>query len=169
MSRIQHIIFTEASLELALSAVRALHDMSPALITADVFRQISELTPFRGMPYTVWCSRSGFYLTRFDAIANGEQQVAHAVAVSTGDQIDQGNVSAAEEAADVAQREYSEAVQRAYPIGRILRADVGGHQITVEVTGHGAFWSRPGEIFGTNVKTGKARQFHHRHVLEVLP
>ncbi|MCO7516448.1 hypothetical protein NJF44_15545 [Pseudomonas guariconensis] len=169
MSRIQYIIFTEASLEHALSAVRALHDMSTELIAADVFRQISELTPHRTTPYTAWCGRSGLYLTRYDAVVNGEQQVAPAVAFGTAHLIDQGNVIAAEETANVAKREYSEAVQRAYPIGRILRADVGGHQITVEVTGHGAFWSRPGEIFGTNVKTGKARQFHHRHVLEVLP
>lgn len=169
MSRIQHIIFTEASLEHALSAIRALHDMSTELIAADVFRQISELTPHRVTPYAVWCGRSGLYPTRYHAVANGEQQVALAVAVSTAYQVDQGNVIAAEETATVAQRAYSETVQRAYPIGRILRADVGGHQITVEVTGHGAFWSRPGEIFGTNVKTGKARHFHHRHVLEVLP
>ncbi|MFV3326600.1 hypothetical protein ACNFG0_09015 [Pseudomonas sp. NY15372] len=169
MSRIQRIIFNEASLEHALSAVSGLHDMSTELIAADVFRQMSELTPHRMTPYTVWCGRSGLYLTRLDAVANGEQQVAPAVAISTAYQVDQGNVIAAEETAKVAQRKYSEAVQRAYPIGRILRVDVGGHQITIEVTGHGAFWSRPGEILGTNVKTGKARQFHHRHVLEVLP
>lgn len=169
MSRIQSIILTETSLEHVLSAVRAAHEMSPELIAADVFRQISELTPHRMTPYTVWCGRSGLYLTRYDAVANGEQKVAPAVAVSTAYQVDQGNVIAAEETATVAQREYSEAVQRAYPIGRILRADVGGHQITVKVTGHGPFWSRPGEIFGTNVKTGKARHFYHRHVVEVLP
>lgn len=87
MSRIQHIIFTEASLEHALSAVRALHDMSPELIAADVFRQMSELAAYRLTPATIWCGPGGLYQSKLDAIANGEQQIAPAIIIGTPDEL----------------------------------------------------------------------------------
>ncbi|MFT2186334.1 hypothetical protein [Pseudomonas putida] len=87
MSRIQHIIFTEASLEHALSAVRALHDMSTELIAADVFRQMSELATYRLTPATIWCGPGGLYQSKLDAIANGEQQIAPAILIGTPDEL----------------------------------------------------------------------------------
>ncbi|MGO0694456.1 hypothetical protein ACTORG_13305 [Pseudomonas guariconensis] len=87
MSRIQHIIFTEASLEHALSAVRALHDMSPELIAADVFRQMSELATYRLTPATIWCGPGGLYQSKLDAVANGEQQIAPAILIGTPDEL----------------------------------------------------------------------------------
>lgn len=87
MSRIQRIIFTEASLEHALSAVRGLHDMSTELIASDVFRQMSELATYRLTPVTIWCGTGGLYKSRLDAIANGEQQSAPAILIGTPDEL----------------------------------------------------------------------------------
>jgi hypothetical protein len=50
-----------------------------------------------------------------------------------------------------------------------VRADLGQHQAIIEVTGYGSWWANPEYINGKNVKTGKERKFHHRHVVEVLP
>ena len=87
MSRIQRIILTETSLEHVLSAVRARHDMSPELIAADVFRQMSELATYRLTPMTIWCGPSGLYQSKLDAIANGEQQIAPAILIGTPDEL----------------------------------------------------------------------------------
>lgn len=173
MSRTQHIIFTATSLEHALSSVRHLHDMSTELIAQEVFRQMSELAAHRLTPMTIWCGSGGLYQSKLDATRNGEQQIDSAILVETPDladlAVDMNDAQDAMRAADFANRRYSAAVQHTYPKGAKVLADVGGHLITVEITGHGAYWSRPGELFGTNVKTGKARHFHHRHVLEVQP
>lgn len=62
------------------------------------------------------------------------------------------------------------AVRRVYPTGSRLMVQAGGNKIEVEVTGHcAAWWSRPGYILGTNIKTKKPRTFHHSAVVEVLP
>lgn len=173
MSRIQHIIFTKASLEHALSSVRALHDMSTELIAQEVFRQMSELAAHRLTPMTIWCGSGGLYQSKLDATRNGEQQIDSAILVDTPDladlAVDMNDAQDAMRAANFANRRYSAAVQHTYPKGTKVMADVGGHFITVEITGYGSYWCNPGELYGTNVKTGKARHFHHRHVLEVLP
>lgn len=173
MSRTQHIIFTATSLEHALSSVRSLHDMSTEVIAQEVFRQMSELAAHRLTPTTVWCGPGGLYQSKLDAARNGEQQIDSAILVDTSDlanlAVDMSDAHDAMRAADFANRRYSAAVQHTYPKGTKVRADVGGHLITVEITGYGSYWSNPGELYGTNVKTGKARHFSHRHVLEVQP
>lgn len=61
-------------------------------------------------------------------------------------------------------------VRRVYPMGSRLMIHAGRNKIEVEVTGHcAAWWSRPGYIFGKNLKTNKPRTFHHSNVVEVLP
>lgn len=85
MSRIQRIIFTEASLEHALSAIRALHDMSTELIAADVFRQMSELATYQLTPVTVWCGHGGLYQSKLEAIGNGEQRIETAILIDEPD------------------------------------------------------------------------------------
>lgn len=53
-----------------------------------------------------------------------------------------------------------EAVQRTYPIGAHLTAELGGHSISIEVTGHSAsWWHRPGLIYGRNRVSGADRRF----------
>ncbi len=62
------------------------------------------------------------------------------------------------------------AVRRIYPTGSRLLTQGSGDKIEVEVTGHcAAWWSRPGYIYGKNLKTNKPRAFHHSAVLEVRP
>ncbi|MFP5426385.1 MAG: hypothetical protein ACLGJA_11080 [Gammaproteobacteria bacterium] len=62
------------------------------------------------------------------------------------------------------------AVRRIYPTGSRLLIQASGNKIEIEVTGHcAAWWSRPGYIYGKNLKTNKPRTFHHSAVLEVLP
>jgi len=62
------------------------------------------------------------------------------------------------------------AVRRIYPTGSRLMIKAGGNKVEVEVTGHcAAWWSRPGYIYGKNLKTNKPRTFHHSAVLEVSP
>lgn len=62
------------------------------------------------------------------------------------------------------------AVRRIYPTGTRLIIKAGGSNIEVEVTGHcAAWWSRPGYIYGKNLKTNKPRTFHHSAVMEVHP
>ncbi|WP_177431525.1 hypothetical protein [Pseudomonas huaxiensis] len=75
---------------------------------------------------------------------------------------------AADLALDAAKQQFSAAIQRAYPTGSRLRAVLGGHLVTIEVTGYGAWWSQPGYLFGTNPATGKVRKLYHRDVVEVL-
>lgn len=75
---------------------------------------------------------------------------------------------AADQALDAAKQQFSAAIKHAYPTGSRLRAVLGGHLVTIEVTGYGAWWSQPGYIFGTNPATGKVRKFYHRYVLEML-
>lgn len=70
---------------------------------------------------------------------------------------------------DAAKQQLSQAIQRAYPTGTRVRADLGQHQAIIEVTGYGSWWANPEYINGKNVKTGKERKFHHRYVVEVLP
>lgn len=170
MSR-THIIFNVTSLEHALSSVRSLHDMSTELIAEEVFQKMSELTAHKLTPATIWCGHGGLYQSQLEAIKNGEQRIDTAILVDTPDlaelAIDMTEVHDAQRAADFANRRYSASVQRTYPTGTKVNAEVGGHTITVEVTGYGSYWSSPGEIHGINVKTGKARHFHHRHILEV--
>ena len=62
------------------------------------------------------------------------------------------------------------AVRRIYPTGSRLMIKAGGNKIEVEVTGHcAAWWSRPGYIYGKNLKTNNPRTFHHSAVMEVRP
>lgn len=168
MNHAQRITFTEASLSYALSAVRGLHDLSTELIAADMFRQITTLVGNTAMPTTVWCGQSGLYENRLDAAVNGEQQVAPAVVVSAP-HYEIATAIGAEHAMDAAKQQLSQAIQRAYPTGTRVRADLGQHQAIIEVTGYGSWWTNPEYINGKNVKTGKERKFHHRHVVEVLP
>lgn len=79
MNNTQRIIFTEASLSHALSAVKGLHDMSPELIADEVYRQVSGLTAAHDKPKTVWCGSGGLYQSRMAAVTNGEQLIAPAV------------------------------------------------------------------------------------------
>lgn len=173
MSGNQHIIFTATSLGHALSSVRHLHDLSTELIAQEVFRQMSELSAHRLTPTTVWCGPGGLYQSKLDATCNGEQQIDSAILVHTADladlAVDMNDAHDAMRAANFANRRYSAAVQHTYPKGSKVQADVGGHLITVEITGYGSYWCNPGELYGTNLKTGKHRHFSHTHVLEVLP
>ncbi|HDS1728188.1 TPA: hypothetical protein QEM47_000911 [Pseudomonas putida] len=168
MNHTHRITFTEASLTYALSAVRGLHDLSTELIATDMFRQITTLVGNTVMPTTVWCGQSGLYENRLDAAVNGEQQVAPAVVVSAP-HYDIATAIGAEHAMDAAKQQLSQAIQRAYPTGTRVRADLGQHQAIIEVTGYGSWWANPEYINGKNVKTGKERKFHHRYVVEVLP
>lgn len=62
------------------------------------------------------------------------------------------------------------AVRRIYPTGSRLMIKAGRNKVEVEVTGHcAAWWSRPGYIYGKNLKTNKPRTFHHSAVMEVRP
>lgn len=62
------------------------------------------------------------------------------------------------------------AVEKAYPVGTLLIAKLGGHQVEVEVTSHNqCYWCNPGEIWGTNLKTGKNRYFMPSSIVEAVP
>lgn len=79
-------------------------------------------------------------------------------------------VKAADNALFMAQVGLLATVRRVYPMGSRLMIHAGRNKIEVEVTGHcAAWWSRPGFIFGKNLKTNKPRTFHHSNVVEVLP
>ena len=172
MSRIQHIILTEASLEHVLSAVRGLHDMSTELIAEEVFRQMSELAAHRLTPMTIWCGRGGLYQSKLDAIRNGEQLVESAILVDTPDlaelAIDMTEANDARKAADFANRRYSEAVKRTYPKGTKVRVGTGDSSITFTVTGYGSGHSSPGKLYGTNMTTGKIQHFYHSDAMEAV-
>lgn len=80
------------------------------------------------------------------------------------------------EAVEIAHREVEQAqkalvraVTLAYPVGTLVRVKLGGHEIQVEVRGHGqAWWHSPGEIHGVNTKTGKDRFFYDSNVTDIL-
>ena len=75
-------------------------------------------------------------------------------------------VQEAYDALQAAQKAMVTAVQVHYPVGTSWRVKLGGHILTLEVTGHGsAYWSSPGEIQGVNVKTGSVRSFHPFQVI----
>ncbi|WP_406669661.1 MULTISPECIES: hypothetical protein [Pseudomonas] len=79
-------------------------------------------------------------------------------------------VRAADNELLMAQVELLAAVRRIYPTGSRLMIKAGGNKTEVEVTGHcAAWWSRPGFIYGKNLKTNKPRTFHHSAVMEVRP
>jgi hypothetical protein len=59
-----------------------------------------------------------------------------------------------------------EAVEEEYPVGTFLMAEMAGHKLELEVTGHSfAWWSRPGEMYGRNIKTSKDRSFYPYQVV----
>lgn len=61
------------------------------------------------------------------------------------------------------------AVKQTYPVGTKLLVALGGHKVEVKVTGHcNTWWTRPGVIFGENIKTGKRRDFDWSRIIEVL-
>lgn len=78
-------------------------------------------------------------------------------------------IKAAEDELVFAQVGLLSAVRRAYPVGSRLRIQIGRISTEVVVKGHvAAWWSRPGYIQATNLRTGKNRTFPHSAVVEVL-
>lgn len=65
-----------------------------------------------------------------------------------------------------AQLALQDLVQQVYPIGTQLKAELGGHVVHLEVTGHNLFyWSGAGDLIGVNLKTGKPRRFHFGQII----
>ena len=61
-----------------------------------------------------------------------------------------------------------EDVREAFPVGMVVRAELGGHEVDLEVIGYsGAWWSSPDEIIGRNIRTGKKRLFRPGHVISM--
>lgn len=57
-------------------------------------------------------------------------------------------------------------IKGVYPIGATVDVQMGGHRVTVEITGHnGAYWAGAGDLHGVNVKTGKTRRFHFGQII----
>ena len=53
----------------------------------------------------------------------------------------------------------------AYPVGSMVKAQLGRSIVSIEVTSHArAFWSEPGNITGFNTKTGSVRNFHFSQI-----
>lgn len=57
------------------------------------------------------------------------------------------------------QKKLCEMVAKEYPVGTRLIVELGGHQVTVEVTSHNHYWSQPGQLHGFNIHTGNHRRW----------
>lgn len=77
------------------------------------------------------------------------------------------DVRAADEALKQAQISLMETINAVYPIGTEVTAKLGRSKVKVKISQLGtAYWSRPGELIGDNVLTGKTRHFHYSAVIE---
>lgn len=57
-------------------------------------------------------------------------------------------------------------VKNYYPVGKVFSVKLGGHKLRLEVTSHSEmWWSRPGEITGKNIRTGKVRRFYPDQII----
>lgn len=78
-------------------------------------------------------------------------------------------VEAAKARMQQAQQELVKAAQKAYPPGTVVKAELGATVVTLRVDRvRDCWWSDPGQILGTNVKTGKSRHFHDDQVVEIV-
>lgn len=77
---VQSVTFTKESLAYALTAVRCYADLSPDLIAREIFQQLAQLACNRGniAPAKLWLGRSGSYISKLEAVQNGEQLIAPA-------------------------------------------------------------------------------------------
>jgi hypothetical protein len=77
------------------------------------------------------------------------------------------DVRKADEALTQAQIALMETIQAAYPIGTDVTVKIGRATLKVKITRHcTAYWSRPGDLTGKNVLTGKPRNFHYTAIIE---
>jgi hypothetical protein len=80
------------------------------------------------------------------------------------------DIRAAGEALKQAQIALMDTINAAYPIGTEVTAKLGRSTVTIKITRLGtAYWSRPEELIGVNVLTGKTRRFHYSAILEKCP
>lgn len=78
-------------------------------------------------------------------------------------------VEAAKARLEDAQRLLAAITAKAYPVGAVVKANLGGNVVKLRVDQTGrCWWSSPGEIVGTNVKTGKTRTFFDYQVVEIV-
>lgn len=69
-------------------------------------------------------------------------------------------VKTAMETYEESARALCDEVEEAYPVDTVLDVELGGHVITVRVTGHSSsWWHDPGTMGGRNIETGKLRRF----------
>lgn len=57
-------------------------------------------------------------------------------------------------------------VAKEYPIGKIVIAEIGGHMMRIEITGHSTKVEKPEEIYGFNKKTKAKRKFTDANVVK---
>jgi hypothetical protein len=77
-------------------------------------------------------------------------------------------IQMAEEAHERTGKELCRLVAEIYPVGEIIHVEKGRSSMMVKVTSHSTFWwSRPGEISGENIATGKKRHFHASDVTDL--
>lgn len=80
------------------------------------------------------------------------------------------DIRAADEALKQAQISLMETINAVYPIGTEVTAKLGRSKVRVKISQLGtAYWSRPGELIGDNVLTGKTRSFHYSAIIEDCP
>jgi hypothetical protein len=74
----------------------------------------------------------------------------------------------ANNAIKVAQLSLQALIKGVYPVGVTVTANLGGHLVHLEITGHnGAYWAGAGDLHGVNLKTGKTRKFHFSQIVTV--
>lgn len=77
---LESVTFTEESLAYAIAAVSGYGEFAPEVVAEEIFRQLAQRTCNRPnrIPMTVWLSRSGAYISKLEAVRNGEQLIAPA-------------------------------------------------------------------------------------------
>lgn len=78
---LKSVTFTKESLAFAIAAMSCYGEFAPELVAEEIFRQLAERTCNRPnrTPMTIWLSRSGCYISKLEAVRNGEQLVAPAL------------------------------------------------------------------------------------------
>lgn len=80
------------------------------------------------------------------------------------------DIRAADEALTKAQILLMATLNSAYPVGREVTAKLGRATVKLKISQLAtAYWSRPGELIGDNVLTGKTRSFHYSAIIEDCP
>lgn len=79
------------------------------------------------------------------------------------------DVEKAKAVMEAAQRNLSKLTEAAYPRGTIVVCRLAGYTVELVVRGRrGSDWASPGQLVGTNTKTGKHRTFADADVVRVV-